>query len=144
MPSFHQTLSQVSSSTTPVITLISWMKHLMERILSMQRKWQRGQTIDVSLKDLEMSTRHTLIVPNALMELHPVSITSGTCKPTFTAPIAEACFGKSEEDHDYAIQAKDTDLAFFLRLQNLEIKPSWSVFNQSLPSKEPEQTAVGY
>lgn len=106
--------------------------------------WQQGKTIDVSLKDLELSTRPTLIVPDALMELHPVCITPGVCKPTFTAPIAEACFRKSEEDNDYVRQAKAKDLAFFLRRQNLDIKPSWSVFNQLLPSEEPEQTAVGY
>lgn len=106
--------------------------------------WQRGQTTDASLKNLELSTRHTLIVPNGLEELHPVSITRGKCKPVFTAPVDEACFSKSEEDNEYARQAKATDRAFFLRRQNSEIKPSWTLFNQSLPSEEPEQTAVGY
>ena len=106
--------------------------------------WQRGQTTDASLKNLELSTRHTLIVPNGLEELHPVSITRGKCKPVFTAPVDEACFSKSEEDNEYARQAKATDLAFVLRHQNSEIKPSWKLFNQSLPSEEPEQTAVGY
>ena len=105
--------------------------------------WQRGQTTDASLKNLELSTRHTLIVPNGLEELHPVSITRGKCKPVFTAPVDEACFSKSE-DNEYARRAKATDRAFFLRRQNSEIKPSWTLFNQSLPSEEPEQTAVGY
>ena len=37
-----------------------------------------------------------------------------------------------------------SDLAFFLRSQYSEIKPSWIVFNQSLSSEEREQTAVWY
>ncbi len=106
--------------------------------------WQRGQTTDVSLKNLELSTRHTLIVPNALEKLHPVSIKHGTCKPTFTAPVDESYFSKSEEDNECARKAKATELAFFMRRQNSEIKSSWTVFNQSLSSEEPDQTAVGY
>ncbi len=37
-----------------------------------------------------------------------------------------------------------SDLAFFLRRQDPEIKPSWTVFNQSSSSEEREQTAVGH
>ena len=60
------------------------------------------------------------------------------------SPVDEACFSKAEEDNEYARQAKATDLAFFLRHQDPEIKPSWTVFYQSLSSEEREQTAVGY
>ena len=60
------------------------------------------------------------------------------------SPVDEACFSKAEEDNEYARQAKATDLAFFLRRQDPEIEPSWTVFNQSLSSEEIEQTAVGY
>ena len=107
--------------------------------------WQRGQPIDDSVKDMRcpLDIGPTLNVPNALMELHPLRITPRTFKPTFSAPIAESCFGKSGEEHKYAKQAKATDLAFFLHCQNLDMKTSWSVFNQSLSSKE-QQTAAGY
>ena len=60
------------------------------------------------------------------------------------SPVDEACFSKAEEDNEYARQATATDLAFFLRRQDPEIKPSWTVFNQYLSSEEREQTAVGY
>ena len=60
------------------------------------------------------------------------------------SPVDEACFSKAEENNAYARQAKSTDLAFFLRRQDPEIEPSWTVFNQSLSSEEREQTAVGY
>lgn len=35
-------------------------------------------------------------------------------------------------------------MAFFLRRQDSDTKPSWTVFNQSISSEEPEETAVGY
>ena len=35
-------------------------------------------------------------------------------------------------------------MAFFLRRQNSDTKPSWTVFNQSVSSQESQQTAVGY
>ena len=106
--------------------------------------WQRGKTNDASLKHLEPSIRQALIVPTVLEELHHVSISPGREKPVFTSPVDEACFSKAEEDNEYARQAKATDLAFFLRRQDPEIKPPWTVFNQSLSSEEREQTAVGY
>ena len=106
--------------------------------------WQRGKTNDASLKHLEPSIRKALIVPTVLEEVHHVSISPGRDKPEFTSPVDEACFSKAEEDNEYARQAKTTDLAVFLRRQDPEIKPSWTVFNQSLSSEEREQTAVGY
>ena len=54
--------------------------------------WQQGRTIDVSPTNLEPSKKHTLIVPNALEELHSVKIKPGTSKPIFTVPVSEACF----------------------------------------------------
>ena len=104
--------------------------------------WQRGKTNDASL--LEPSIRQALIVPTVLEELHHVSISPGRDKPVFTSPVDEACFSNAEEDNEYARQAKCTELAFFLRRQDPEIKPLWIVFNQSLSSEEREQTAVGY
>ena len=83
-------------------------------------------------------------MPTVLEKLHHVSISPGRDKPVFTSPVDEACFSKAEEDNEYARQTKATDLAFFLRRQDPEIKPSWTVFNQSLSSEEREQTAVGY
>ena len=83
-------------------------------------------------------------MPIVLEELHHVSISHGRDKPVFTSPVDEACFSKAEEDNEYARQAKATDLAFFLRRQDPEIKPSWTVFNQSLSSEEREHTTVGY
>ncbi len=106
--------------------------------------WQRSQTNDVSLLDIELSRRHTLIVPSILEELHPVPITVGKCKPVLTLHVEEVWFRQSEESNEHARQAKSTDLAFYLRRQNVEIKTSWTVFNQSLPSDDPEETAVGY
>ena len=41
-------------------------------------------------------------------------------------------------------RAKATDLAFFLCRQDSETRPSWTVFNQSISSAEPEQTAAGF
>ena len=76
--------------------------------------------------------------------LHHISISPGRDKPVFTSPVDEACFSKAEEDNEYDRQAKATDLAFFLRSQDPEIKPSWTVFNQSLSSEEREHTAVWY
>ena len=78
-----------------------------------------------------------------VLEEH-VSISPGRDKPVFTSPVDEACFSKAEENNEYARQAKATDLAFFLRRQDPEIKPSWTVFNQSLSSEGREQTAVWY
>ena len=83
-------------------------------------------------------------MPTVLEELHHVSISPGRDKPVFTSPVDEACFSKAEEDNEYDRQAKATDLAFFLRRQDPEIKPSWTVFNQSLSSEEREHTTVGY
>ena len=105
---------------------------------------QRGKTNDASLKHLEPSIRKALIVPTVLEELNHDSISPGRDKPVFISSVDEACFSKAEEDNEYARQAKASYLAFFLRRQDPEIKPSWTVFNQSLSSEEREQTAVGY
>jgi hypothetical protein len=106
--------------------------------------WQRSQASDESLKDLEPSTKRTLNVPSALEELHPVRITPGTCAPVFSTPVNEISAVNPEADNENAQQAKATDLAFFLHCQDKKLKPSWTVFNQSLSSEESEQTAVGY
>ena len=73
-----------------------------------------------------------------------VSISPRRDRPVFTSPVDEACFSKAEGDNEYARHAKATDLAFFLRSQDPEVKPSWTVFNQSLSSEEREHTAVEY
>ena len=51
---------------------------------------------------------------------------------------------KPETDSECVKQAQATDMAFFLRRQDSDKKPSWTVFNQSVSSEEPEQTAAGY
>ena len=106
--------------------------------------WQRGQKADAELQMLEPSTRHTLIVPDVLENLYPVNINPATSEPVFTTPVDKAWFTKPEGDSDCVKQAQATDMAFFLRRQDSDTKPSWTVFNQSASSEEPEQTAVGY
>ena len=105
--------------------------------------WQRGQASDESFKNLEPSMKRTLSVPSALEELHPARITHGTCTPVFTAPVDKTSVFNPEADNENALQSKATHLAFFLHRQDKELKPSWTVFNNSL-SEESEQTAVGY
>jgi hypothetical protein len=106
--------------------------------------WQRGQKADAELQMLEPSTRHTLIVPDVLENLYPTNINPATSEPAFTAPVDKAWFVKSEDDSECVKQAQATDMAFFLRRQDSDTKPSWTVFNQSVSSEEPEKTAVGY
>ena len=71
------------------------MRHLTEKILSMQLGWQRGKEVKHQVNPLKISSHRNQI-------------------------------------------------AFFLHRQDKELKPSWTVFNQSLSSEESEQTAVGY
>ena len=53
-------------------------------------------------------------------------------------PSTKPASAKLRGDNEYARQAKATYLAFFLSRQDPEIKPSWTVFNQSLSSEERE------
>ena len=107
--------------------------------------WQRGQDSDSTLQVLGPSTRHTtLIVPDVLETLLPVNINSATSEPVLTSHVDKAWFMNTEGDSDCVKQAQATDMAFFLRRQDSDTKPSWTVFNQSVSSEEPEQTAVGY
>ena len=93
---------------------------------------------------LEPSTRSTLVVPSVLEDLYPANINPATSEPVFNAPVDKAWFVESELGDDCVQQAKATDLAYFLRCQDSETRPSWTVFNQSISSSEPEQTAAGY
>ena len=56
----------------------------------------------------------------------------------------KAWFTQSEADSECVKQAQATDMAFILRRQDSDTKPSWTVFNQAVSSEDPEQTAVGY
>lgn len=58
--------------------------------------WQRGQKADAELQSLEPSTRHTLIVPDVLENLHPTNVNPATSEPVFTAPVDKAWFTKPE------------------------------------------------
>ncbi|KAJ8869861.1 hypothetical protein PR048_028870 [Dryococelus australis] len=80
----------------------------------------------------------TLIVPKVLGELHPAGITPNTCEPVFNAPVVIT--RSNEGDNDCSKLAEATDLAFFLSRQDSETRPSWTVFNQSISSVNPEQT----
>ena len=106
--------------------------------------WQRGQKADAELQNLEPTTRHTLTVPNVLEYLYPVNINPATSEPVFTVPVDKAWFTQSEADSECVKQAQATDMAFILRRQDSDTKPSWTVFNQAVSSEDPEQTAVGY
>lgn len=106
--------------------------------------WQRGQKADAELQLLEPSTRHTLIVPNVLENLIPTKVNLAKSEPVFTAPVDKAWFTKPERDSEFVKEAQATDMAFFLRRQNSDTKPSWTLFNQSVSSDVPEQTAVGH
>lgn len=105
--------------------------------------WQREKK-DIELDMLKPSTSHTLVVPDVLENLHHVNVHSATSKPVYTSHVNKTWFTKPKGDSECVKQAKATDMAFFLRRQDSEPKPSWTVFNQSVSSKEPEQTAVGY
>ena len=130
-----------SSFTTLVITLISQTTYWMGKIPSTQLRWQRGkksQASDESFKNLQPSVKRTLSVPSALEELHPARITHGICTPVFTAPVRKTSVVNPEENNENALQAEATDLAFYLHRQDKELKPSWTVFKQSLSSDESE------
>lgn len=105
--------------------------------------WQRGKK-HVELKMLKPSTRHTLVVPDVMEHLYHVDVHSATSEPVFTSRVDKAWFTNTGRDSECVKQAQATDIAFFLRRQNSDPKPSWTVFNQSVSSEEPEQTAVGY
>ncbi|XP_063763531.1 uncharacterized protein LOC134880508 [Eleginops maclovinus] len=105
--------------------------------------WQRGKK-DIELDMLKPSTSRTLVVPDVLENLHHVNVHSATSKPVFTSHVNKTWFTRPKGDSECVKQAQATDMAFFLRRQDSEPKPSWTVFNQSVSSKEPEQTAVGY
>ena len=51
-------------------------------------------------------------------------------------PSTKPASAKLRRTIEYDRQAKATDLAFFLRRQDPDIKSSWTVFNQSLSSEE--------
>ncbi|KAJ8868589.1 hypothetical protein PR048_030127 [Dryococelus australis] len=104
--------------------------------------WQRGLITDAALQVLQPSTRHSLIVPNVLGELHPAGITPHTCEPVFNAPVDIIWF--NEEDNDCSKLAEATDLTFFLSRQDSETRPSWTVFNLLISSVNPKQRAAGY
>ena len=106
--------------------------------------WQRGQQADAELQMLEPSTRHTLIVPDVLENLYPININPAASEPVFTSPVDKAWFTEPKGDSDCVKQAKATDMSFFLRRQDSDTKPSWTVFNQSVSPEDPEQTTVGY
>ncbi|KAJ8890064.1 hypothetical protein PR048_009571 [Dryococelus australis] len=94
---------------------------------------QWGLTTDAALQVLQPSARHSLIVPNVLGELHPV---------VFNAPVDITWF--NEEDNDCSKLAEATDLAFFMSCQDSETRHSWTVFNLSISSVNPEQIAARY
>jgi hypothetical protein len=49
--------------------------------------WQRGQTADVELQTLKPSTKHTLMVPDALHNLYPTNINPVASEPMFANPV---------------------------------------------------------
>lgn len=56
----------------------------------------------------------------------------------------ETWFIKSDNRNDSVKRAEATDLALFLRRQDSEERPSWTVFNQIISSVEPEHTVAGF
>ena len=100
--------------------------------------WQRGQEADVELQKLEPFTRHTLIVPDALEKLYHANVSPALNEPVFTAPVDKDWFSKPEGESICVKQAKATDLAFFMGRQDSDLKPSWTLFNQSISSEDPE------
>ena len=107
--------------------------------------WQRGQNSNVHLDMLKPSKRHDLKIPDVLQNVEPATINNPRRNvPIFTAPNQnKVLFPNQESDSECVKQAKATDMAFFLQRQDYG-KGSWTVFNQSLSSDEPEQTAAGY
>ena len=105
--------------------------------------WQRGQKADVELQTLQPSRRHTLKVPDVLDNLYPTNINPVTSEPAFADPVDKTWFMKPD-DSECKKQAQATDMAFFLRRQDVSSKLSWTVFNQSITTEETEQTTVGY
>ena len=106
--------------------------------------WQRGQKQDATLQQLEPSTRRILNVPSILENVCAANISQAKTEPVFASPVDTTWFSNSETNVGSVNEAKAKDLAFFLRRQESETRPSWTVFNQSVSSVEPEQTATGY
>ena len=106
--------------------------------------WQRGKQPDAQLPTLQPLPNHTLKVPDALQFLHPVNIDPSTSEPEFNTPVDKNWFTEPAVDIDSVKKARATDMAFFLQRQDSESKPSWTVFDQSVSSEEPEYTSVGY
>jgi hypothetical protein len=105
--------------------------------------WQRGQTADVELQTLKPSTKHTLMVPNALHNLYPTNINPVPSETMFANPVDKTWFMKPD-DSACKKQAQATDMAFFLLRQDASSKPSWTVFNESVSTEDTEQTTGGY
>ena len=116
----------------------------MEKTLSMQLKWPHSNGSNNGCSTSGPSAIHHTYSGRAnLDELHLVHTTPKTSEPVFAMPVNEAWFRKSEEGNELVKRAEAADLAFFLCRHDSETRPSWTVFNQSMSSVDPEQTALG-
>lgn len=103
--------------------------------------WQRGPPKDSHLRDIELSDKDTLIVPEEMSLLLSPNI-EGASTPKFSKEIRSDWFNK--EDCPSSLLAKAKDMAFVMIREQEIPKSTWTNFNKDHSDSDPERTTVGY
>jgi hypothetical protein len=101
-------------------------------------------TWGLKLDEISVTGRETFKVPDLMDKIVPAGITEGKTTPIFPNIVDENVFLSTESETDSARHARLTDLAFHFSRSDKDCPPSWSDFNQSISTADPDLTNVGY
>ncbi len=71
-----------------------------------------------------------------------IPASEGKTYPVFSECVDITWCVVKEDESDIVQQARAIDMSFIVKRRNKQIRPSWSVFNQSLSKKSTESTAI--
>ena len=103
--------------------------------------WQRGPLEESILDNVKPSDEVTLDIPHVLQKIHEAIPTKETATLDFSGVKSEWF---KDRDELVVTKARATDMAFLYSRYNVETKPSWSSFNQSVTEVNPPRTTTGY
>ena len=103
--------------------------------------WQRGPPEETILDNVKPSDKVTLDIPPVLNKIYEVIPTKETDTPDFSGVKSEWF---KDRDDLVVTKARATDMAFLYSRHNIETKPSWTSFNQSVTEVSPPKTTTGY
>ena len=103
--------------------------------------WQRGPPEESILDNVKPSDKVTLDIPHVLQKIHEAIPTKETATRDFNGIKSEWFKGRDEL---VVTKTRATDMAFLYSRHNVETKPSWISFNQSVTEVNPPRTTTGY